>query len=174
MSSPHDWTAWKDAAALPDADASLRAIYAQVDAAVRARGPKCEASGRCCKFNSYDHLLYVTGLEAAWFLRQAEVQKAKSDAGYEAKVKQVRLPVMSPRQLPDGCAWQVEGMCSAHAFRPLGCRVYFCEKGTEGWQQETYERFQAQLRALHDRLGLPYVYAEWRGLVMAGEKEGRL
>jgi Fe-S-cluster containining protein len=168
MSSPSDWNAWKEAAASPEADAALRAIYAQVDAAVRARGPKCDASGRCCKFNSYDHLLYVTGLEAAWFLRQAEAQRPKSDAGYEAQIKQLRLPVLSPRQLPDGCAWQVEGLCSAHTFRPLGCRVYFCEKGTEDWQQETYERFQAQLRALHDRLGLPYVYAEWRGLVMEG------
>lgn len=168
MSSAQEWNAWKEAAATPEVDAALRALYAEVDAAVRARGPKCDASGRCCKFNSYDHLLYVTGLEAAWFLRQAEAQKTPVDAGYEAQVKQLCLPVLSPRQLPDGCAWQVDGLCSAHGFRPLGCRVYFCEKGTEDWQQETYEKFQARLRRLHEELGLPYAYMEWRGAIIAG------
>lgn len=168
MSSPKEWNAWKEAAATPEVDAALCAIYAEVDAAVRAKGPKCEASGRCCKFNSYDHLLYVTGLEVAWFLRQAEAKKAPQDAGYVAEASGIRLPVMSPRALPDGCAWQVEGLCSAHGFRPLGCRVYFCEKGTEEWQQETYERFQKRLRRLHEELGLPYAYVEWRGAVMEG------
>ena len=169
MSSLQDWNDWKAAAASPEVDAALRALYAEVDAAVKKRGPKCDASGRCCKFNSYDHLLYVTGLEIAWFLIQAEAQKTKTDADYQAQVSNLRLPVLSPRALPDGCAWQVDGLCSAHGFRPLGCRVYFCEKGTEDWQQETYEKFQAKLRLLHDRLGLPYGYMEWRGGVMAAQ-----
>lgn len=163
MSSVKDWNEWNEAAASPEVDGALREIYGEVDAAVKQRGPKCETSGRCCKFNTHDHLLYVTGLEIAWFLRQAAAQQAPVDAAYGEQIKGLRLPVLSPRDLPDSCAWQVDGLCSAHGFRPLGCRVYFCEKGTEDWQQETYEKFQMQLRSLHDLLGLPYAYMEWRG-----------
>ncbi len=166
MPSARDWNEWKEAAASPGVDAALRTLYAGVEAAAHLRGPRCEASGRCCKFNTHDHLLYVTGLEIAWFLRQAGEQKAATEPGYEAQIQGLRLPVLSPRQLPDGCAWQVDGLCSAHGFRPLGCRVYFCEKGTEDWQQQTYEKFQTQLRALHDLLGLPYGYMEWRGGIL--------
>ena len=144
-------------------------LYAGVDAAVRARGPKCEASGRCCKFNTYDHLLYVTGLEMAWFLKQAEGQKTPVDAAYAMAESKLSLPVLSPRQLPDGCRYQVDGLCSAHGFRPLGCRVYFCEKGTEDWQQEIYEKFQSALKRMHEENGLPYAYMEWRGGLMAGK-----
>lgn len=166
MPSAHDWQCWHEAAASPEVDGALRDIYLEVDAAVRRRGPRCETSGRCCKFNTHDHLLYVTGLEIAWFLRQAKAQKAPVDADYGAQIRALRLPVLSPRQLPDSCAWQVDGLCSAHGFRPLGCRVYFCEKGTEGWQQDTYETFQLRLRNLHDLLGLPYAYLEWRGGIL--------
>ena len=170
MPSPQDWNLWKAAAASPEVDAALRTLYAGVDAAVRLRGPRCDASGRCCKFNTYGHLLYVTGLEIAWFLRQAEAQKVAVDADYGIRIQNLRLPVLSPRQLPDGCAWQVDGLCSAHGFRPLGCRVYFCEKGTEDWQQRTYEKFQMQLRGLHDLLGLPYDYMEWRGGILSATR----
>ncbi len=163
MSSAADWNTWKAAAASPEVDGALRGIYTEVDAAVKKRGPVCNASGRCCKFNTHDHLLYVTGLEIAWFLLQAKAEKAPVDANYGVQIKALHLPVFSPRQLPDSCAWQVDGLCSAHGFRPLGCRVYFCEKGTEDWQQDTYEKFQMRLRELHDLLGLPYAYVEWRG-----------
>lgn len=49
-----------------------------------------------------------------------------------------------------------------HLIRPLGCRVYFCEQGTEGWQQDTTERFLDRLKQLHAEHDLPYAYMEWR------------
>lgn len=167
MSAELPWPDWFSAARRPEVDAALRDLYARVDQAVAARAPRCDASGRCCRFNSYDHLLYVTGLEVAWFLHAAKDRPV--DVGYAAEAAGVRLPVVSPRAWPDGCLWQVDGLCSAHLIRPLGCRIYFCEKGTEDWQSETYERFQAELRRLHERLGIPYAYLEWRGAIAAGQ-----
>jgi hypothetical protein len=52
----------------------------------------------------------------------------------------------------------------------MGCRVFFCQEGTQGWQQELYEQFLAELRRMHEDRGLPYRYMEWRaGLREAGE-----
>ena len=81
------------------------------------------------------------------------------------------MPVMDLRKL-DGCCYQVEGLCAAHTVRPLGCRVYFCESGTEDWQQTVYEDFLSRLKAIHERFDLPYGYMEWRaGLVEARGEE---
>jgi len=69
----------------------------------------------------------------------------------------------------DGCPFQVNGMCSVHPLRPLGCRVYFCDPDAQDWQEPVYERFLNELRQLHERSGLEYRYLEWR----AGLSEAR-
>ncbi len=61
------------------------------------------------------------------------------------------------------CPFQVDKLCTAHSVRPLGCRVFFCQEGTQAWQQDVYESFQNDLRALHERHSLTYAYLEWRG-----------
>ncbi|MEX0774855.1 MAG: hypothetical protein WD042_03970 [Phycisphaeraceae bacterium] len=63
---------------------------------------------------------------------------------------------------PDGCVFQVDRLCGIHAMRPMGCRIFFCQEGTQAWQQELYETFLTRLRGLHDEHGLPYRYMEWR------------
>ena len=68
------------------------------------------------------------------------------------------LPV-EPR---GGCPFQVDTLCNAHAMRPLGCRVFFCERGAEEWQHGLYEQCQTRLRTLHETYGIEYAYAEWR------------
>jgi hypothetical protein len=41
--------------------------------------------------------------------------------------------------------------------------MYFCDPTAQDWQQGMYERFHAQLKQLHEDLGVPYFYVEWRG-----------
>jgi Fe-S-cluster containining protein len=154
------WIAWRDAAAREAIDAAIRALYADLDQAVLDRRPVCNASGRCCKFEEYGHRLYVTGLEIAWFLQRLEHSGEQS--GKDISLQQA---VSSPN-----CPYQINGLCSAHAIRPLGCRVFFCEEGTEAWQQDTTERFLDRLKALHEEHDLPYAYMEWRtGLAEADQ-----
>lgn len=141
------WPQWRQAAAAPEVDEALRALYARLDAAVAERGPTCWISGRCCNFEAYGHRLYVTGLEIAWFLQQAGPAPEPEAAG--------------------ACPFQKNKMCSTHTIRPLGCRIYFCQQGTAEWQHELYEQFLNELRALHERLDLPYRYMDW----MAGLRE---
>lgn len=63
------------------------------------------------------------------------------------------------------CPLLRDGLCGAHASRPAGCRVYFCDRAAQAWQPALMERLHARVRALHDRDGIPYEYAEWIGLL---------
>ena len=61
-----------------------------------------------------------------------------------------------------GCPFQVAKLCGVHEIRPFGCRIYFCDATSTVWQQEAYEAFHGQLKRLHESLGVPYFYVEWR------------
>lgn len=161
------WRVWLDAARREEVDRAIRSLYAELDAAVAGRRPVCNASGRCCRFDEYGHRLYVTGLEIAWFLMGvggSDLGVGEEHTGL--KDQGVRLeqlaPIPKPQNQTPHCAYQINGLCSTHAVRPLGCRVFFCERGTEAWQQDTTERFLDRLKSLHTGHSLPYAYMEWR------------
>ena len=86
---------------------AVREVYAEVEAAVAAAGPRCEASGRCCRFTEYGHTLFLSHFEAEILLESAPP--------YDKPVTR------------DGCPFQVENLCTAREPRPIGCRVYFCD-----------------------------------------------
>src|SRR5437762_2532036 len=83
----------------------VRALYARPDASVAADGPRCDASGRCCRFAEYGHTLFVSQLEADVLLSAA--------------------PSFDGPVSADRCPFQVGNLCTAREPRPLGCRVYF-------------------------------------------------
>lgn len=167
----HDpWPAWRAAAARPEvADALARLRRSIADDTAR-RGPVCRNSGRCCRFASYGHRLYVTGLEVAAFEHERHVntnsnsQETKRD---KKPCSPASLPVLTPQDAvaTDACPYQRDNLCTAHDARPLGCRVFFCDAEGEAWPNELYERVQHAVRDLHDELGVPYVYADWRALL---------
>ena len=143
-------SAWMAAARDGAVCAQVARIFAEVAAEVRRRAPVCWASGRCCNFKRTGHLLYVTGLEAAYTLVRA------GSAG------QGRLAA----SLEDGgCPYQVMNLCGAHAHKPLGCRLYFCDRTAQEWQNQVYERLISELRAVHASGGVPYRYGEWRAML---------
>ncbi|MEM9914839.1 MAG: hypothetical protein AAF911_07760 [Planctomycetota bacterium] len=156
------WSAWREAAADPAIDTALRGLYAELDAAIAAKGPTCWSSGKCCKFDDFGHRLYVTGLEIAWFL--GEVRSTKSEVGRDETGVEIRLPQLSELSIPHpggACPYQIDGLCSTHTIRPLGCRIFFCQQGTEAWQQDLYEDYLKRLQTLHDQHGLEYRYMDW-------------
>lgn len=161
LDPPNPWSVWQDAAKRDAIDQAIQELYADLDAAIAKRRPVCNASGRCCRFEAFGHRLYVTGLEIAWFMNGLASPEPGAGTG-----SGVRLQQYTPT--PD-CPYQIGGLCSTHAIRPLGCRVFFCEQGTEAWQQDTTERFLDRLKALHAEHDIPYAYMEWRaGLSEAG------
>ncbi len=149
MSERAAWGQWFAAAGRDDVHAALIDFYQRLDADIRSRGPTCWLSGKCCSFDTYGHRLYATGLEIAWLVQQL-------DTAGRARLAAAELPAM------DGCPFQIDKLCTTHALRPLGCRVFFCDPSAQGWQNDLYERHLAELRAMHRRLGVPYAYVEWR------------
>lgn len=171
--------AWLCVARRPDVVAAIDELHAGLAERITRRGPACWASGRCCNFAATGHLLFTTGLEAA--VAWSRVDRAHShshspphsrDAAADAKAvdlaaqgRRVALPVMSGAMDRDECPFLDGHLCGIHHARPMGCRVYFCDRSATQWQHELAEWGQEQVRALHDRLAIDYRYAEWRWLL---------
>ena len=136
-------TAVHAASARPEVEAAIQALYADVQTAIDARRPACAVSGRCCRFEEYGHRLYVTTLELAAFVRQLTSPPADAWDG-------------------TGCPFQRARLCTVHAIRPFGCRMFFCDATSTDWQNDAYERFHARIQQLHAELNVPYFYVEWR------------
>ena len=118
----------------------LHAIYDALDSEVAALAPRCELSGRCCRFLEYGHTLFASSLEIDLLLAEAG-------------------PVSRP--LDDGatCPWQDQrGRCTARDARPMGCRVYFCDPSFQEHLSPISEAYLTRLKHLADRLSLPWQY----------------
>src|SRR5437764_3452918 len=114
-------------------------LYAEVDAAVAAAGPVCVASGRCCRFKEYGHVLFLSGLEADVLLAAAPP--------YDRPVS------------ADFCPFQKDNLCTAREPRPLGCRVYYCDPAYQETGNRITETFLRRLKTLADEYGLEWRYA---------------
>jgi Fe-S-cluster containining protein len=114
-------------------------VYAEADAAVAAAGPRCDASGRCCRFSEYGHTLFISHFEAEILLEKAPSYTAPAS--------------------PDGCPFQIEGLCTARDSRPLGCRIYFCDPSYKTRMEEITEAGIAQLKSIADAYGSGWQYA---------------
>jgi Fe-S-cluster containining protein len=132
-----------EAAGRADVREAVDRVYAELQEQIDLRRPICVVSGRCCRFEEFGHRLYVTTLELARF----------------------KMDLQAPERPPwdgKGCEFQAGKLCSVRAIRPFGCRIFFCDATSTDWQQELYERLHARLRTLHEELGVPYHYVEWR------------
>lgn len=145
---------WIRAARSSPVTLDLQAVFSDVASQVQARGPACWASGRCCNFEQAGHRLYVTGLEAAYTI----VRHSQSEGA-------LSLPQIEAAKARGGCPFQESNLCGVHEIKPLGCRVYFCDRSAQEWQQRLSEHGLQQLRALHDRHGIEYRYGEWRQML---------
>jgi Fe-S-cluster containining protein len=154
---------WLDALGRPGVAEGLEAIYADAATAIAARGPACWASGRCCRFEAHGHRLYVTGLEAAYVaLRLPDIAGTRPGNHAEPTLRPLAL---EQARAAGGCPFQSGHLCGVHAIKPLGCRVYFCDRTAQAWQQDLSETLLARLRALHDEHAIEYRYAEWRAML---------
>jgi Fe-S-cluster containining protein len=127
----------------PDVRAAVTQIYQDLQQQIDLRRPLCILSGRCCHFEEFGHRLYVTTMELATFLHDLQTSP-------------------DPHWTGQGCPFQKNKLCSVHSIRPFACRLFFCDSTSTDWQHEQYKTFHTRLRQLHDDLGVPYFYLEWR------------
>ena len=115
------------------------AVYAAADAAVAAAAPRCDASGRCCRFTEYGHTLFLSRFEADVLLESA--------------------PAYATPVTRDGCPFQADNLCTARDARPLGCRIYFCDPAYQDTGNRITEDAVARLKHLADESGAGWRYA---------------
>jgi hypothetical protein len=117
----------------------LKSIYAAADAAVAAAGPRCDASGRCCRFKEYGHTLFISQIEADYLLAHA--------------------PPFAGPVTDAACPFQVENLCTAREPRPLGCRVYFCDPSYQEAGPQISEKYLGAIKRLADEFDIGWRYA---------------
>lgn len=117
----------------------LEALYADLDRDLAELRPRCELSGRCCRFGEFGHQLWTTRLELDYLLAH-------------------RGP---PASIPGGaCPYLANGLCGVREHRMLGCRIYFCDPAYKDAMGPFYERYHGRLKEIHRRHGIPYHYEE--------------
>lgn len=124
----------------PSVRSGLQTIYAEVDQQIAALGPRCDLSGRCCRFDEYGHRLYITQPEADLLLEQGLPPNAQVTTA--------------------GCPFQINNLCTARERRPLGCRVYFCDPHYEPLAPEITEEGIRKLKLLHQMEQIEWNYAD--------------
>jgi Fe-S-cluster containining protein len=145
-----------------DLRAAVARVYENLQREIDARKPVCNASGRCCRFDEFGHRLYVTTIELAAFVASLPEAAFAGSAVPNVTPPHQENNVRHSRTYGGGCPFQVNGLCSVHAIRPFGCRVFFCDATSDDWQHQQYERFHAELKRLHAEFEVPYQYVEWR------------
>ena len=123
----------------PELRERVLAVYAEVDVAVASAKPRCDASGRCCRFTEYGHTLFLSHYEAEILL----------DA---------KLPFAHPVSR-DGCPFQIDNLCTAREHRPLGCRIYFCDPNFQDQQGPITEDALRKLKKLASEFATGWRYA---------------
>ncbi len=119
-------------------------VYGALDARVAGRVPVCINRGDCCRFAAFGHKLFVTPVELAYFVA---LRGPAPDGGGERGT----------------CPYHREGRCEARDARPMGCRVFYCDPASQGWQPDETEATLLAIKELHRRFNVPYAYVEWLG-----------
>jgi hypothetical protein len=115
------------------------ALYAEVDREVAAAGPVCVASGRCCRFKEYGHVLFLSAIEAEVLLHAAPPYEKPVDEAF--------------------CPFQKGNLCTAREPRPLGCRVYYCDPAYQETGSLIMEEYIRRLKKIADEEGREWGYA---------------
>lgn len=118
---------------------ALAEMYRQLDLELGGLGLECRACGSCCHFDEYDHILYSTMLEVE-FARSADPESCSPQNGR--------------------CPFQVDEKCTAGFYRPLGCRLFFCEAAGEVAEklEEVSTRYHAKLQQIHRDYSIEWQY----------------
>ncbi|GEM_PF-823943 len=118
--------------------ADLIALYEALDRELARIGPRCEISGRCCRFAQYGHMLFLSTVEAE-YLAEAP-------------------PPGDVARSSQQCPYQQGVLCTARERRPLGCRVFFCDPAYAPFMQEIAERYTRALKAIVAKHGREWCY----------------
>ena len=100
----------------------------------------CNACGRCCDFDSFDHRLLVTTPELIYLAANLGDENIKP--------------------MPTGrCPYNVGGKCRIYEYRFASCRI-FCCKGDADFQSRLSEAALAKFKSICTEFQIPYHYTD--------------
>jgi Fe-S-cluster containining protein len=117
----------------------------------------CNACGRCCDFDVFDHRLFVTTPELLYLAANLHAEKVK--------------PMLTAR-----CPYNISGKCSIYEYRFAGCRI-FCCKGTPDFQSALSESALRKFKNLCEQFQISYHYIDLPTALnnsFAGKKKSRI
>jgi Fe-S-cluster containining protein len=120
-------------------------VYDWLDSQITASGDlvaRCEACGKCCDFESFEHRLFVTPPELIYLAAKLETEALRP------MVRGI-------------CPYNIDGKCSVYEYRFAGCRIFFC-KWDADFQSTLSESALKRFKSLCMEFGIPYRYAELR------------
>jgi len=118
-------------------------IYEWLDQQVRSNDDMsghCDACGKCCDFDAFDHRLFVT---------QPELMYLAANLGDE------KLKAMPTSR----CPYNIGGKCTIYEYRFAGCRI-FCCNGDADFQSGLSESALKKLKSLCTEFQIPYRYTD--------------
>jgi len=115
-------------------------VYDWIDSQTGQAPAQCEACGRCCDFENYDHRLFVTGPELAYF-------------GFKLQPDKIKLMPNSK------CPYNLQGKCTVYKHRFANCRIFFC-KVDKDLQSKLSEDSLKKIKSICDQFHLPYHYID--------------
>jgi Fe-S-cluster containining protein len=103
---------------------------------------QCKACGRCCDFEYFGHLLFITTPELIFLRENLNPEEIK------------KMPT-------NICPYNKEGKCAIYPLRFAGCRIFFCG-GDADFQSRLSESAVSRFKSLCTELDLPYLYSDLR------------
>jgi hypothetical protein len=115
-------------------------VYNWIDAQTSPQQLKCDACGKCCDFEGYDHRLFVTGAELIYFAVKLQPDKIK--------------PMPASK-----CPYNINGKCTVYPYRFGSCRIFFC-KADKDFQSKLAEEVLEKFKSICEEFNIPYCYAD--------------
>ncbi len=119
----------------------MQTLYRGIDERIGQVQSACQNCRQCCDFAQSGLNLFVTNLELDFFRFHVK-SIPQITAG--------RCPYLDP-----DCG------CTVRAFRPLGCRTFFCKPPPGYDQQIIYEDALKKIKCFIRENDLSYAYVEW-------------
>lgn len=121
--------------------ARVAEIYDWIDSQIRQDAElfgACDACGKCCDFQAFDHRLFVTTPELIYLTAMLKVERPKATTS-------------------DNCPYNHDGKCTIHEHRFAGCRIFYCN-GDPDFQSRLSEAALKKLKLISEELEIPYTY----------------
>jgi len=115
-------------------------VYDWIDSQISQNPAQCQACGKCCDFESYDHHLFVTSPELIYFAAKLDPDKIK--------------PMPSGR-----CPYNIDDRCTVYPYRFAGCQIFSC-KADKDFQSRLSTQAIEKFKSICNRFNIPYRYTD--------------